>query len=52
MYRLIFKNADISTVDLSSVECVVVSGEPSSAELIQQISQAFFDKRTPEFKGD
>ncbi len=41
MYRLIFKNADSSKVDLSSVECVVVSGEPSSAELIKQISQTF-----------
>ncbi|WDP89540.1 MAG: acyl--CoA ligase [Desulfobacter sp.] len=41
MHRLIFKNADFSKVDLSSVKCVVTSGEPSSAELIRQIAKAF-----------
>ncbi len=41
MFRLIFKNADFSTVDLSSVKLVLTSGEPSSPELVRQISQAF-----------
>lgn len=41
MYRLILKNADPSKVDLSSVRCIVVSGEPSSPELIRQINTAF-----------
>ena len=30
MHRLILKNADFSGVDLSTVKCVVTSGEPSS----------------------
>jgi fatty-acyl-CoA synthase len=41
MFRLIFKNADFSTADLSSVKLVLTSGEPSSPELVRQISQAF-----------
>ncbi len=41
MYRLILKNADSSKVDLSSVRCIVVSGEPSTPELIRQINAAF-----------
>ena len=41
MYRLILKNADPSKMDLSSVRCIVVSGEPSTPELIRQINTAF-----------
>ncbi|WP_028316627.1 class I adenylate-forming enzyme family protein [Desulfatibacillum aliphaticivorans] len=41
MYRLIFKNADVTAHDLSSVRLAVLSGEPSSQELVQQVSQAF-----------
>lgn len=41
MHRLIFKNADFSNADLTSVKCVVTSGEPSSAELIHNLAQAY-----------
>ncbi|WDP85409.1 MAG: acyl--CoA ligase [Desulfobacter sp.] len=41
MYRLIFKNADFSSVDLSSIKCAITSGEPSSAELVQEIARSF-----------
>lgn len=41
MYRLIFKNADVAAADLSSIRLSVVSGEPSSPELIRQIHESF-----------
>ena len=41
MYRLIFKNADVKAHDLSSIHLAILSGEPSSAELVRQVSEAF-----------
>ena len=41
MYRLIFKKCNAGDYDLSSVRMLVVSGEPSPPELINQIKDTF-----------
>lgn len=41
MYRLIFKSADLTKADLSTIRLAVTAGEPSSPELIRQIAAAF-----------